>query len=343
MKELYTGIDLGVEVCAWHAVGKEGQTEDKGEFRTCEKLLIDAVTSLPGKVMVLMEECELANWAYRTILPHVEKAIVCDPRHNAWVAKASNKSDSIDAHKLAELLRVNRFVEVYNPANETMVVFKKCVQQMDRFSLRVAREKVRLKSQLRRLGISTADENPYTDRGMKKLVERVGNPDMEALLAQIFRTMRFLEGEKKDSIARLRTFVPRIPILADFLDVPGVGIQTASLFVAYIQTPDRFKGKRNLVKYCGLGIVKRSSDGKPIGRERLDRQANLRLKDVSRKIFMGAMACRKDNLFKRTYRKSLKRTENKEHARLNTQRKILTVLWAMWKDGTKYDDTINPA
>jgi len=44
-----------------------------------------------------------AAWRHDLLKPHVAKLVVCNPRKNALL-KDGNKSDRIDAHKLAELL-----------------------------------------------------------------------------------------------------------------------------------------------------------------------------------------------------------------------------------------------
>jgi transposase len=341
MKKLYMGNDLGVKVCAWHILDQESNTIDKGEFETSEQMLISSVQGHPGEVHLLIEECELSGWAYRALLPHVKTIQVCDPRYNALISKASNKSDPVDAHKLAEYLRIKSFRTVYNPKDEEMAAFKKGVQHEIRYTKLLSKAKLQIKAQLRREGVNYSGQNPYTVKGIKKLVEKIDNETIRGLILQNFRMMKHLEEEKKIAIARLRSFLSRIPILRNFLEVPGVGIQLASRFVAFVQTPHRFSSIRKLWRYCKLGIVKRSSDGNPIGRERLDYNANGVLKDMSRKAFMAAQACRKDNLFKRTYRRSLERTRSDVHARLNTQRKIIAVLYAMWRDGVHYNDLID--
>ncbi|BBO72653.1 hypothetical protein DSCW_00700 [Desulfosarcina widdelii] len=43
-----------------------------------------------------------------------------------------------------------------------------------------------------------------------------------------------------------------------------------------------------------------------------------------------------DNEVKDFFQNSLKRTYNRQHARLNTQRKILTVMYSIWKKGDAY-------
>ena len=55
------------------------------------------------------EEGPLADWLARTLRPHVERVIVCDPRRNALIAKSGDKDDPIDAERLAQLLRGGYF------------------------------------------------------------------------------------------------------------------------------------------------------------------------------------------------------------------------------------------
>jgi len=54
-----------------------------------------------------------AAWRPDLLKPHVAKLVVCNPRKNALL-KDGNKSDRIDAHKLAELLYLNKLSSVYH-------------------------------------------------------------------------------------------------------------------------------------------------------------------------------------------------------------------------------------
>jgi transposase len=239
--------------------------------------------------------------------------------------------------------RLNSFSPVFNPGDAEMAAFKKAVQQETKIARDLARLKRIIKAQFRREGVSYQGVNPYTRTGSQNLVEKISNPTVRGLVLQNYRRMAHLEEEKAFSRKMLRSFQSKIAVLKELMKVPGLGLVTSARFTAYVQTPHRFSSKRKLWRYARLGVVKRSSDGNPIGRERLDRCANGVLKDVSRKAFQASMLCQEDNLFKRTYRKSLARTENPVHARLNTQRKILAVLFAMWRDGTEYNDNMDRA
>ena len=72
----------------------------------------------------------------------------------------------------------------------------------------------------------------------------------------------------------------------------------------------------------------------------MSRGGNAVLKDVSRTAFERAKATRKPNGIKEFFAASLKRTGNPTSARLNTQRKILAVMLAIWRDGTEYSDEL---
>jgi len=125
-------------------------------------------------------------------------------------------------------------------------------------------------------------------------------------------------------------------VIKELRKIPGVGPITSAKFVAYIQEPKRFSNRSAYGRYCRLGVAKRVSNGVPIGKEHLDWCGNPVLKDVSRKVFNSAMLTSDDNPFKISYRASLSRTGSEKSARLNTQRKIMMVMRAIWRDGTSY-------
>jgi hypothetical protein len=65
---------------------------------------------------VTLEEGTWSAWLYDLLKPHVRELVVCDPRKNALL-KEGNKSDKIDARKLADLLRGGYLRSVYPGEN----------------------------------------------------------------------------------------------------------------------------------------------------------------------------------------------------------------------------------
>jgi hypothetical protein len=65
--------------------------------------ILQFFAGLRGTLWVTFEKGTWSAWLYDLLNPHVDKLVVCYPRKNALL-KDGNKSDRIDARKLAELL-----------------------------------------------------------------------------------------------------------------------------------------------------------------------------------------------------------------------------------------------
>src|SRR4030081_3683971 len=60
------------------------------------------VRGLHGTLSLTFEEGTSAAWLHDLLKPHVNRLVVCDPR-KAALLKDGNKSDRVDARKLAEM------------------------------------------------------------------------------------------------------------------------------------------------------------------------------------------------------------------------------------------------
>jgi transposase len=69
--------------------------------------IVEFIRGLHGTLSLTFEEGTSAAWLHDLLKPHVSRLAVCDPRKNALL-KDGNKSDRIDARKLAQLLRGNQ-------------------------------------------------------------------------------------------------------------------------------------------------------------------------------------------------------------------------------------------
>jgi hypothetical protein len=78
--------------------------------------ILQFIQGLRGDLYVTFEEGTWAAWLYDLLKPHVREAVVCNPRRNALL-KEGNKSDKMDARKLADLLRGGFLRPVYHGEN----------------------------------------------------------------------------------------------------------------------------------------------------------------------------------------------------------------------------------
>ena len=109
----YIGMDVHKESISIAVLNAAGKMVMECVIETKATTILQFFRGLRGELHVTFEEGTSAAWLYDLLQPHVTEVVVCDPRRNALL-KAGNKSDRIDARKLAELLRGNQLKPVYH-------------------------------------------------------------------------------------------------------------------------------------------------------------------------------------------------------------------------------------
>src|SRR2546426_11688050 len=82
-------------------------------IETKASTILQFIHGMRGDLHVTFEEGTWAAWLYDLLKPHVTEVVVCNPR-KAALLKDGSKGDRIDAHKLAELLYLNKIKSVYH-------------------------------------------------------------------------------------------------------------------------------------------------------------------------------------------------------------------------------------
>jgi transposase len=319
-----------------------GDMDGNGTFRgnrsfiTSENNIIHALNAIKAKnKFLVMEAGPLSYWAAQIANDHVTKVIISDPRENALIYKSSQKWDKVDTKKLCRLLRLGELKEVYRPENDKRAIFKAAVQHyLDlRHQLIVLKQKI--KAMFRQWGVvDVFTTSVYSGKGRDKFLELVNHRPIYLQLKRLYTLLDVTETMKQSAQKSMQSMGRSYPEIKEFEKIPGMGPIGAHTFDAFIQTPYRFAKRSQLWKYCRLGVTDRSSDGKPLGYKRLDKSGIGELKALTYRAFITAI--KGDNEVKRFYLNSLQRTHDRKHARLNTQRKILSVMLSIWKKGTSY-------
>lgn len=333
---IFVGLDLGSSRCHQTVINSDGSLVRSRSIPTSEQHLRNAFADLGNDVYVHAEASELADWSRSIIRPLVSRFVISHPRSLAWIAKDSVKDDAVDARKLAELLRLNRVHEVYYEDRADHRSFKYLVTHYEQLSREQARLKSKIKARLRMLGIIRQDARLFSEAGQSELFALITDPLIEKMLRQSFAVLNQMLASLSEAKSAMLEFAKRLPEVRLLQTAPGVGPITACRFVAYVQTPHRFSNKRKLWRYCRLGITRRESNGKRLSHPHLDPAGCGSLKDCSRKIFEAARRTKTENSFKCFFENTLDTTRNSVHARLATQRKILSTLRAMWQANQPY-------
>src|SRR5947209_9529165 len=111
--EKYIGLDVHKATISVAVLDSRGKLVMESIVETKAATILDFFAGLRGTLSVTFEEGTWAAWLYDLLKPHVDKLVVCNPRKNALL-KDGNKSDRIDARKLAELLRLDNLKSVYH-------------------------------------------------------------------------------------------------------------------------------------------------------------------------------------------------------------------------------------
>lgn len=339
---VYLGLDAHTLTCVLAATDSSGYQISAKEFSTSETALIHHVVEIRARHKYLaVEESSLAGWIANTLRPYVDELIVCDPRHNALISRSGNKDDVTDAYKLCRLLRMDELLRVYHTDALDRADFKIAVQQYLAFRGDHVKLKSQIKAKYRQAGVVRVEGTEvYSKSHRKRYLTRLPTKPRQKIMANLYAGLdgigRLREVARTDMIALGR----RYPEIKQFQRMPGIGVVGSHAFSAFIQTPHRFATKQKLWRYCQLGIIGRSSAGKPLARTRLDRSGTGILKAISHQCWASALRTKDPNEVSLFYEASLRRTGNPVRARLNTQRKVLAVLWTIWKNNVDYQPAL---
>src|SRR6184192_3288001 len=141
--EKYIGLDVHQATISVAVLDSRGKLVMESIVETKAATILDFFAGLRGTLSVTFEEGTWAAWLYDLLKPHVTKLVVCDPRRNALL-KDGNKSDRIDARKLAELLYLNKLNPVYHGEHGT-----RALKELVRSYLTITKDLVRVMTRVK--------------------------------------------------------------------------------------------------------------------------------------------------------------------------------------------------
>ena len=128
MKTYYVGMDVHQASIVIVVLSGAGKVVEAISLKTGAAAVRSYLQRLRGRVFVTFEEGTQAQWLYDVVQALVTEVIVCDPRQNRLLA-SGNKSDRIDAQKLAELLR-NGSLKAVDHRDHGVRVLKELVRKL---------------------------------------------------------------------------------------------------------------------------------------------------------------------------------------------------------------------
>jgi len=302
---------------------------------------------LRGRLTVTFEESTLSQWAYEVIEPMVEKVVVCNPRRNKYLEEGS-KSDEIDAHKLADLLRTGMLKAVYH-GQKGFGAMKDVVRSYLCLSSDCSRVMNRLKAVFRSRGIRTVGRSIYYERNRQEWLNKLDRPEKRRRAEILYKQFDCLRELKKEAKREMLAAARKQEGYRSVISIPGLGPIFTAIILAVIVTPHRFRSKRQLWSYCGLSVITRSSsdyefiNGRRVKSRKFEVTRGLTV-DFNHLLKWALKTATIEAIKKEPFHTFYSiRTEagmSPEMARLTVARKIAALILVLWKKGDVFDEKV---
>lgn len=150
--------------------------------------------------------------------------------------------------------------------------------------------------------------------------------------------LKFLQHQADQVEEELHELVDNDPVLSPrvrtICSAKGIGFLTVVAVLAETHCFEHVTSAKQLASYAGLDVVFNDS-GLRKGRTSISRRGNTFLRTA---VFMPALAAVRCNpRFKELYERLVAKGKNKKLALIAVARKLLLLIYAMWKNNTTYD------
>src|ERR1700688_3362462 len=253
----YIGLDVHQATISAVVLDSTGRVVMESILETKASTILQFIHGLRGSLHVTFEEGTCAAWLHDLLKPHVTLVLVCDPRKNALL-KEGNKNDRIDARKLATLLRSGLLSAVYHGENGVRTL-KELARSYLAITQDLTRVMNRLKALYRSWAIPCAGERVYAPRHRSEWLAKITEAGVRRRAEQMYQQLDALAQIRREVRRELLTESRKHPAHQLLRQIPTLGPIRVALLIALLQTPHRFRTKRQLWAYAGLALQTRAS------------------------------------------------------------------------------------
>jgi transposase len=341
----YIGMDVHTESISIAVRNAAGKIVMESVIEAKTSMILQCIDGLRGDLRVTFEEGTWAAWLYDLLKPHVTEVLVCNPRKNALL-KDGSKGDRIDARKLAELLRLNNLQPVYH-GEHGIRTLKEVARSYLTITKDLTRVMNRLKALYRSWAIPCAGNEVYAPRHRSEWLDKIREAGVRRRAEHYYQQLDALRSLRQEVRRDLLVESKKHKAWKLLRRIPGIGPIRAALLIALMQTPHRFRTKRQLWTYSGLGLETHDSaqycvvegqlqrSKKPVTLRGLNKNHNHDLKDIFKGAAMRASTAA--GPLHDFYEALLAKGRKPTMAQLTLARKIAAITLIVWKREVRFD------
>jgi len=159
------------------------------------------------------------------------------------------------------------------------------------------------------------------------------------IIKQLKSTLKLLEAHLKEMEAIMAKMIKSDPVLnqhhQNICAIKGLGTLSFAVIAAETNGFALFENAASLVSYAGYDVIENQS-GKHTGKTKISKKGNSRIRRV---LHMPALCAVRDDQpqFKKLFERVYDRTKIKMKGYVAVQKKLLVMMYYLWKKGEKYD------
>jgi transposase len=341
----YIGMDVHKEAIVIAVLNESEKLVMESVIETKASSILQFLHGLRGELHVTWEEGTWAAWLYDLLQPHVQHIVVCNPRRNALL-KEGSKSDKVDARKLADLLRTGMLRPVYHGENGLRTL-RELGRSYQTISKDLTRAMNRLKALYRGWGIACAGTQVYALRYREEWLNKLPQTGVRRRAELLYQQLDDLQALRRKVRPEFLAESRKHKASKLLRQIPCIGPIRAARLIALMQTPHRFRSKRQLWTYSGLAVETHDSaqfrfvrgqlqrSKKPQQLRGLNRNHNHEMKEIFKST--ATTASHGAGPFHDFYAGLLAKGMEPEMARLTLARKIAAITLTLWKKGARFD------
>ena len=189
--EKYIGLDVHQATISVAVMDSPGRVVIESILETKASTLLEFLAGLRGSLFVTFEEGTWAAWLYDLLKPHVTEVLVCNPR-KIPLLKQGNKSDKIDARKLAERLRLHDLKSVYHGESGVRML-----RELARSYLTIVKDLTRVMSRVKAVyrswAIPCAGRDVYYRRHRTQWLDKIQGPGVRCRAERLYQQLDMLQ------------------------------------------------------------------------------------------------------------------------------------------------------
>lgn len=334
----YIGLDVSLKD-TFISARQDGRRIWRGKCPSDPKLLAETIRKhTPEVERVVFETGPLSTWFYHELTAAGLPAICIDARQaKKGLDMARNKTDANDADGLAHLAEAGFYREVRVKGYDSMLVRTLVTARTQLMKMHVQMSN-QIRGMMKTFGLIVPKGRGRVFEGhVRELL--AANHNLEHVLLPVLEAWRGLRARAAELGKQLAAAARQSEQCQLLTSIPGVGVVTATFFIAAIEDPTNFARSRSVGAWLGL-TTKRYQSGEVDYDGRISRRGDAHLRGLLYEAATVVLTRAHADSNLRRWGLKLKEKIGFKRAAVAVARKLSVIMHAMLKSGELFDRSI---